>query len=149
VIEEMELIPWRPFRELARMEEEMSKLFDYFFGKRYIPARREEVWAPLADVQEKKDSFVVKVDLPEIDPKDVDISIEGRTLNIKGERKGEKEVSEEGYYFQERYVGKFQRTITLPDEVDAEKTKASYKDGVLAITIPKAKIVKAKKISIE
>lgn len=144
----MALVPWRPLRELGTLEDEMSRLFGSFFGPR-LRSTGEEMWAPLADVHEKKDSYIVKADLPEVSPKDVDISVEGRTLSIKGERKSEEETCEGEYCCHERYCGKFQRTITLADEVDAARTKASYKDGVLTITLPKSERTKAKKINVE
>lgn len=145
----MDLIPWRPMRDLTRVEDEMSNLFDYFFGRRPVLGVREGAWAPLMDIREKGDNLIARVDLPEVDPKEVDISLEGRTLSIKGERKSEKEEKEAGYCCCERYTGSFRRTVTLPEEVDAARTKASYKDGVLTITMPKSKAAKARKITIE
>lgn len=145
----MALVPWRPMRELSTLEDEMSRLFNSFFGRGLRPWRREEVWSPLLDIHETENSLIAKVDLPAVDPKDVDISVEGRTLSIKGERKAEKEEKEGDYCYYERYSGSFQRTVTLPDEVEPDKTKANYKDGVLTITMPKSEVAKAKKIKIE
>ncbi|MDI6793182.1 MAG: Hsp20/alpha crystallin family protein [bacterium] len=145
----MDLIPLRPFRELSAVEDETSRLLDYFFGRRPMLGSRERAWAPLIDVRETKDSLIAEVDLPGVDPKDVDISVEGRTLSIKGEKKVEREEKEGGYRYYERYSGSFHRTATLPDEVDPARTKAGYKDGVLTVTMPKSEVAKARKIKIE
>lgn len=145
----MDLVPWRPFRELRNLEDETARLFDYFFGRRPMLGAREGVWAPLIDVRETKDSLIAEVDLPGVNPKDVDISVEGRTLSIKGEKKVEREEKEGGYSYYERHSGSFHRTATLPDEVDPARTKAGYKDGVLTITMPKSEATKARKIKIE
>jgi HSP20 family protein len=144
------LAPWRPFREL----EEMERRFEDIFGRPFLPAvwRRIPVmemgWAPAIEVFEKEDKFVVKAELPGMKEEDIDVSVVGDTLTIKGEREAEGEVKEEDYYCCERSYGSFSRSIALPSSVDAKKIEASYDDGVLEVSLPKAPEVKAKKIAV-
>ena len=142
--------PWRPFREL----EEMQRRFEEIFGRPFLPAmwRRvpaeERGWAPAIEVFEKEDKFVVKAELPGMKEEDIDVSVVGDTMTIKGERKAETEVKEEDYYCCERSYGSFSRSIALPSTVDAKKIEASYEDGVLEVSLPKAPEVKPKKVSV-
>ena len=144
------LIPWRPFRELENIEQHFEDVFD----RSWLPAvwRRipslEMGWAPAVEVFEKEGKFVVKAELPGIKEEDMDISVVDNTLTIKGEKKTESEVKEEDYYCCECSYGSFSRSIALPSNVDAKKIAASYEDGVLGISLPKASEVKPKKISI-
>lgn len=135
-----------PFRDLARMEREMQDAFGQFF-----PAWTEQGrgWAPSVDMVEEKDEIVVKADLPGIDEKDIDITVQDGTLTIRGERKAEKEEKKEGYYYAERSYGAFVRSLPLPTGVEAERVKATFKKGVLEIHLPKAKEAKGKKIEIK
>ncbi len=144
------LIPWRPFSEL----EEMERRFQDIFGRSFLPSvwRRiptmEMGWAPAIEVFEKEDKFVVKAELPGMKEEDIDISVVGDTLTIKGERKAESEVKEEDYYCCERSFGSFSRSVAVPPNVDAKKIDASFEDGVLEIGLPKAPEVKPKKVTI-
>lgn len=142
--------PWGPFREL----EEMGRRFEEIVGRPLLPAQwrrlpaEERGWTPLIEMFEKEDTFIVKADLPGMKKEEIDISVVGDTLTIKGERKTESEVKEEDYHFCERSYGSFMRSITLPTTVDVKKIKASYEDGVLEISLPKAPEVKPKKVEI-
>ena len=144
------LIPWRPFREL----EEMERRFEDILGRPFLPSvwRRlpieERGWAPAIEVFEKEDKFVVKAELPGMKEEDIDVSVIGDTLTIKGERKAESEVKEEDYYCCERSYGSFSRSIAVPSNVDAKKIEASFEDGVLDISLPKVPEVKPKKIAV-
>jgi HSP20 family protein len=110
----------------------------------------EEVgWTPTVEMYEKGDKFVVKADLPGMKKEELDISVVGDTLTIKGERKAESEVKNEDYYRCELCYGKFSRSIALPGAVDAEKIEAKYENGVLEITLPKVEEAKPKKIEIK
>ena len=100
------------------------------------------------DVFDREDRVMVKVELPGVDKDDIDISVVGDVLTIKGERKAEEEVKHEDYYCCERYRGSFRRTVQLPADVDTEKIEASYENGVLEITLPKRAEVTPKKISV-
>jgi HSP20 family protein len=144
-----EISPWRPF-EFEKMRREMDRLWDHFFEGR--PARRsreEGEWLPSLDVSETKGDLVVKAELPGIDPKDIDISLNEGVLTIKGEKRQEKEEKEEGYHLVERSFGSFTRSIRLPREVQNEKINASYRNGVLKITLPKSEEAKKREIKIK
>jgi len=145
-----EIAPWRPFRELERMRREMDRLWDSFFEER--PRRKaEEIgeWFPSLDVSETKNDLVVKAELPGMDPKDIDISLGEGVLTIKGEKKQEKEEREENYHLIERSYGSFTRSVRLPREVQSEKISASFKNGVLKVTLPKSEEAKKKEIKIK
>lgn len=144
------LIAWRPFRDL----EEMRTRFDDMLGRPLLPAvwRRiptmEMGWAPAIDVFEKDDRFVVKAELPGMKEEDINISVVGDTLTIKGERQVESEVKDDDYYYCERSYGTFSRSLAVPFNVDTKKIEANYEDGVLEISLPKIPAVKPKKISV-
>lgn len=145
-----ELTVWRSFKELERMRREMDRLWESFFEER--PRWRVEEageWLPSLDLSETKNDFVVKAELPGIDPKDIDISLANDILTIKGEKKQEKEEKEENYHIIERSYGSFTRSIRLPREVQSDKISASYKNGVLKITLPKSEEAKKKEIKIK
>ena len=150
----MDLIQWRPGREagpwkrLRDIEDEIDSLFGRVLG-REREGTLERPWAPAVDVKETKTDVVVKAELPEVNAKDVDITVDGGVLTIKGERKTEEKKEDEGYCYSERSWGSFIRSLTLPREVDETKTKASYKDGVLTVTMPKKKEEKAKQIKVD
>jgi len=128
----------------------MDRLWDSFLeGKPARKAREEGEWLPSLDVSETKGDLVVKAELPGIDPKDIDISLNEGILIIKGEKKQEKEEKEEGYHLIERSYGSFTRLIRLPREVQNEKINAFYKNGVLKITLPKSEEAKKKEIKIK
>ncbi len=105
-------------------------------------------WSPAVEVFEKEDKYVVKAELPGVKEEDMDVSVEGETLTIKGEKKSESEVKEDDYYRCERSYGSFYRSIALPATVDAKKIEASFEDGVLEVILPKAAEVKPKKITV-
>ena len=144
-----ELTPWRPFRELTTIRDEMDKIWSRFAREwpSLEPFRGE--WAPSLDVSESKDEIIVKAELPGMDVKDIDISLSGGILIIKGEKKQEKEQKDENYHVIERSYGAFSRSIRLPQEVESEKIAAKYKDGVLRVTLPKSEKAKAKEIKIK
>jgi len=143
-----ELTTWKPFRELDKMRNEMDQVWDSFFeGK---PKFRElGKWFPSVDVSETKNDLIVKAELPGIDPKDIDISLNDGYLTIKGERKQEKEEKEENYHFIERSYGSFTRSVRLPNEVQRDKISASYKNGILKVTLPKSEEAKKKEVKIK
>lgn len=144
-----EIVPWRPFRELDRIRREVDRLWDSFFEKR--PARVEEVseWFPSLDVSETDSEYIVKVEVPGIDPKDINISLMNNLLTIKGEKKQEKEEKEENYHLLERSYGSFTRSIRIPSQIQNDHINASYKNGVLKIILPKTEEAKKKEIKIK
>jgi HSP20 family protein len=146
---EKELAPWRPFTELSTFRREMDRLWDSFFGERPLARIWEREWAPSLDLSETKDNFVVKAEVPGMDAKDINISLTGDLLTIKGEKKQEREEKEENYHLVERSYGAFSRSVRLPAEVESDKIEASYKNGILGITLPKSEKVKAKEVKIK
>lgn len=140
-----DIMRWPEVPGFGSLQKEMDRVFEEFFRRSGLPMR----WGPVVDVVENADSVTVKAELPGIDPKDVDISVSGDTLTIKGEKKEEKEEKGKSFYRVERTYGSFCRSISLPTGVEADKAKADYKDGVLSVTLPKSEKVKAKKIPIK
>jgi HSP20 family protein len=136
-----------PLRELARMERDMAEMFG-----RFLPAfpwtEREGMWMPAVDMVDEKDEVVVKADLPGLEEKDIEVTVENSTLTIRGERTEAKEEKKEDYYYAERSSGSFLRSLSLPTAVEADKVKATFKKGVLEVHLPKAKEAKGKKIAI-
>jgi HSP20 family protein len=150
-----ELTIWRPFRELTpfrefeRMRRDMDRLWESFFERGVPRADDEGEWLPSLDVAETKDEIVVKAEVPGMDPKDIDISLSDGLLTIKGEKKQEREEKEEDYHLVERSYGTFTRSVRLPKEVKRDKISASYKNGVLRVTLPKSEEAKQKEIKIK
>jgi len=140
---------WRPFDDLLKLQNEMESLFDEFSR---TPSRREVGefdWYPYVDVSENEKEMKIEADLPGMKQEDIDINIDGNVLTIKGERKKEEETKEGNYYRSERHYGSFRRSFTLPSNLDVDKSKATFKHGVLTLTIPKLEEAKGKRIEIE
>ena len=150
-----ELTTWRPFRELApfrefeRMRREMDRFWDSFFERRPAKAGEEGEFLPSIDLAEKDNELVVKCEVPGMDPKDINISLSDGVLTIRGEKKQEREEKEADYHLVERSYGSFSRSIQLPKQVQSEKISASYKNGILKITLPKSEEAKKKEIKIK
>jgi HSP20 family protein len=145
----MELVPWRPFGgELSSFRREMDSLWNRFFGETPLARTLAEEWWPTADISESKDNFIIKAELPGVDAKDVNVSISGDILTIKGEKKKEEEEKDEHHYRAERYYGSFQRSFQLPTGVQADKIEAAFDKGVLRVTLPKVEEAKKKEITI-
>lgn len=138
-----------PFRDLSDVQSEMNRLFDSFFGRSSQAGAPERVWAPAVDMYETKDELIVTAEVPGIREKDIHLAITGDMLTLKGERHWDQEVKQESYYRGERWFGKFERALPLPIPVQADKVKASYRDGVLTVTLPKAEEIKSKEIKID
>ena len=146
------LIRWEPYRDLASLRGRMDRLFDQFSSHPWGGADdglTAGLWSPPIDVYESNDNIVLKADLPEVSQNDVDISVQGNTLTIKGERKRENEVQEKDFYRMERSYGTFTRSFSLPPTVDTEKIDASFSKGVLKVTLPKREESKPKQISVK
>jgi HSP20 family protein len=141
---------WDPFVEVSDLRKRMDDIFGEFFGPTpFAMAATEAVWSPLADVHETKDGFQLQVELPGVKQEDIQVSMVGDTLTLKGERKRETEVKEDNYHRIERSYGTFQRSIVLPTVVDPNRIKATYRDGVLEIQLPKKEEAKPKEIKVE
>lgn len=141
---------WDPFVNVADLRKRMDDIFGEFFGRTpFRMATTEAMWSPRVDIHETKDSILVQVELPGVKQEDIEISIVGDTLTLKGERKRETEVKEDQYHRIERSSGSFQRSILLPSVVDPNRVKATYRDGVLEIQLPKKEEAKPKEIKVE
>ena len=143
---------WDPVRELMDVTQELEQ----WCGVRSpgVPTRRwaaEGVWAPATDIEETKEQFVVKADLPGMKQEEISISVLGNTLTISGERKSAAETKEDDGRFlrMERVCGSFQRVVELPSSVNVDQVKASYRDGLLTVTVPKREEAKPKQIQVE
>lgn len=146
----MAVTRWDPFRDLVALQERMNRLFDESLRTR---SGEEEIstgaWMPPVDIYETDSDLVLKVEVPEIDRKDIEIKLENGILNLRGQRKLQKEIKEDQYHRIERAYGVFSRSFTLPSAVDPEKVNASYKDGVLTIRIGKREETKPRTIEIK
>lgn len=147
--------PWRPFMGVT--EGDMDRMLDDFFGRRIRPwwperwfrADEMEVKPPIIDVFEEKDDIVVKAELPGMEKDNIDVNLTDHRLTIKGEKKKEDEVKEENYYRAERSYGSFLRTLDLPKDVRADKVKASFKNGILEIRMPKTEEARTKEVKVK
>lgn len=144
-----EIARWDPFRELRTFRDEMDRLFDSFLFGRWPLERAELGWAPCLDVEEEADQFVVQAELPGMRKEEIKVSVTGDTLTISGERKREAEEKGKTFHRLERSYGRFSRSVTLPGEVEVDKVKAKYENGVLTLTLPKSERAISKEIPIE
>ena len=145
----MELVPWRPFGELSSLRREMDNLWNRSLGETPLARTSTESWLPSVDISETKDNFVVKAEFPGLETKDVNVSISGDILTIKGEKKAEEEEKDEHYHRVERYSGSFQRVFQLPSRVKADNIEATFDKGVLKVTLPKVEEAKKKEIKVK
>lgn len=145
----MSIVSWSPFQE-------MDSLFSRY---RPLSSRMPSIandgesgmqfdWRPVADISESKGEYLIKAELPEVDRKDVHVSVDGGTVTIRGERKMDKEEEDATQHRVESYYGSFSRSFTLPDNVDAEKISAETKNGVLKVHLPKSKEAQPKSIEV-
>jgi HSP20 family protein len=144
------LVRWEPFRDLISLREAMDRLFEDSFvqprGGRLAPAGMETL---AVDMYETDDAIVVKSAIPGIKPENIDVSITGDVLTIRGETKAEEEVKEENYIRRERRYGAFCRSLAIPQSVVADEAQAEFEDGLLTLTLPKAEEVKPKAIKVK
>ena len=146
------LTRWEPLRDFSAMQDRMNRM-NRLFRESYSPESPEEAltttsFAPPVDIYEDEHTITLKMEVPGIDEKDIDVRIENNTLTVHGERKIEKEEKEENYRRVERQYGSFTRTFTLPQTVDSERVSANYDKGVLKISLPKKAEAKPKQIKV-
>ena len=142
----MNMQVWNPFQEFENLLERYNKSG----GKNLSNDLSFADWSPSVDVEEEEDKYVIKADLPGVNKKDIDVKLENGVISIRGEKKTEKETGKgTKRHRTERFHGTFSRSFTLPDAVMEDKVDASYKDGVLLLTIPKSEEVKPKSIDIQ
>ena len=145
-----ELRRWEPFQEMISLRDAMGRLFEESlvrpFGRSTFAFAENQL---AVDIYEDKDHLVVKAAVPGTEPDDLDISISGDVLSIKGETKTEKEVKEENYHRREFRHGVFSRSVRLPAEVDSNKAEAAYKDGILTLSFPLSEKAKPKSVAVK
>jgi len=140
---------WDPFRQLSTLRDEIDRLFES-----PLSALTEGTqpflsgWLPAVDMFEEKDEIVVKAELPGMKKEEIDISLHDGVLTLSGERKSEDHYKDAETCRSERFLGRFHRSLTLPTLVEAEKVKATYRDGILTVTLPKAEEAKPKQIEV-
>jgi HSP20 family protein len=157
----MTLVRWMPLRgmdvwtpvtdltdEILTMQHEIDRMFDRFRGGS-LDENGIMSWAPAVDISEEADRYIVRAELPGVDQKDVKITVQSNTLSIRGEKKIDGEQNGENYHHVERSYGSFSRSFALPSTVVSDKIEASYVDGILAMTIPKAEEAKPKEIEVK
>jgi HSP20 family protein len=144
---------WEPLRNLSDIQGEMNRLFETFAGRPAVGTMTSgRTWIPPVDMSETADDLVLTVEVPGISDKDVAVSITGDLLSVKGERRweqGEKENKDNTVLHVERVYGQFERMIQLPFPVQGDKVKATYRDGVLEVKLPKAEEVKPRTIKVD
>jgi len=143
------LEPWVGAREFGDIQADVNRLFDTFFGRTAQSGVPERAWAPAADIYETKGELVIKTDLPGLNEKDVQVSITGELLSLKGQRLEPEDVKPEQYFRAERWAGRVERVFQLPIPVQADKVRANYRDGVLTVTLPKVEAIQPKEIKID
>jgi len=139
---------WPTFGRLSDLRDEIDRLFESPLTELTRTSQLLSGWTPALDVFEEKDNFIVKAELPGMKKEDIEVSFQDGSLSISGERKSETQHNEAEVYRAERFFGRFQRTVTLPAAVAADKIKAAYKDGVLTVTLPKTEEAKPKQIDV-
>jgi HSP20 family protein len=137
-----------PYRELNTLQDRVNRLFHESFSEGKDNSLATSNFAPAVDVYEDEHNVTLKIDVPGIDEKDIDVRIENNTLTVHGERKFEKEEKEENFRRVERQYGSFTRSFTLPTTVDAEKVSATYDKGILKISLAKKAEAKPKQIKV-
>jgi HSP20 family protein len=142
----MALIRWEPAREVDTLQNEVNRVFDAFFGNG--PGTRVRRWVPAMDLVETGEQLVLRADLPGLTKDDVELEVKDGVLTISGERKADHEEKSEGYYRVERAFGRFSRSLTVPDGIDAEGITADFNEGVLEVRIPKPAERKPHRIAI-
>ena len=149
-----ELIPWKKREEefppaISSFRREFEDLFSRFFEGQPLPSVFSKAFSPAVDFSETEREFIVSVEIPGVDPKCLEISISGSRLTIKGEKEEEKELGGKNYHRVERSFGSFSRSFDMPCEVQEDKIRATYENGVLSLRIPKTEKAKQATMKIE
>jgi len=145
----MELVRWEPFDGLTRFQSRINELFDETFGQsRTTPTSTTGLWYPPVDILESKDSYLIRAELPGMKKENVHLEVQEGTLTLSGERKFDEPASGVEYHRVERVTGKFSRSFYLPQTIKQDSIKATFKDGVLEVHVPKADEAKPKQIAI-
>lgn len=144
------IVRWDPFKEVATLQDRMNRVFGEAWGRTHRPDEDyiSGSWMPAVDVRESKDALEISTELPGIEPKEVEVCVENGVLTLKGSRQFEKATEGETYHRVERAYGSFERSFSLPTNVDSERVQAVYRHGVLHLTLPKREEAKPRSISI-
>ena len=147
----MTLVRWDPFRNVATLHDRINRMFDEAFlrAKDFDEEVSLASWKPTVDIYDTDDAIILNVELPGVDKEKVTVDIKDNVLTLRGERSIDKEIKEENYYRRERSFGLFNRCFTLPITVNPEDIKATYKNGILTVEVPKPKEKKPKQITID
>jgi HSP20 family protein len=147
----MAIVKWDPFRDVAALQDRINRIFNESFGRsRDIDDEVSQYdWSPPVDIYETTDGVVLKIELAGINKEDVSVEIKDNVITIKGERLLDPKVKDDHYYRKERSFGKFHRSFSLADPIKSDLIKASFKDGVLTVEVPRSEKVKPKKISVD
>jgi HSP20 family protein len=143
------LVTWNPYQELSNWHRDIDDLF-----RRFFPGDNEEThqmtsWLPTMEAFERDGQYIIRADVPGVDPNEVEVMVLNDALTLKGERKRSNEVKEKDYYYSETAYGRFERRLALPKGVDADKIAAKFENGVLEISVPLPQSATAKKVPIE
>ncbi len=141
----MSLIPWRNLPAFGALPHPANRLFNELFSLGSVA----DGFHPALDVSETDDAVVVRAEVPGVDPQEIEVSVHGDMLELRGEKKQEEERKETGYYRVERSYGSFRRSLKLPAKVDAENVEAKAKDGILTLTLPKREEAKPRRIKVK
>ncbi len=146
----MAIARWNPYRDMMTVRDEMNRVFNEFFGR---GGQDEETWyagawSPPVDIYETDEALIMKAELPGFSKEDISIELKENTLIMRGERRRQDEVKEGNYHRMERVYGAFQRSFLLPTTVEQDKVKASYKDGILELHLPKVPAAQPKRIAV-
>jgi HSP20 family protein len=133
----MAIVRYNPLSELRSMQDKMNRLLDMAWTREIGEEIKEGVWHPPADIYEDDASVTLKVELPDMEQEDIEIRVEENVLTVRGERRHEEQIKKENFHRIERYFGPFQRSFSLPSDLDCNKLSATCDNGVLTITIPK------------
>lgn len=143
----MALVRLEPFREIDTLQREMNRLFDDIFTPA-VPRTNGHIFAPAAEIEETDDAIHLRLEVPGMEAKDLNVEVTAEAVSISGERKSETKTEEKGVYRSEFRYGKFQRVIPMPARIDNQKVTAEYKDGVLHLNLPKVEAEKNKVVKV-
>ncbi len=147
----MSIVRWDPFEEVGTLRRAMDRLLDEFFAapRRARGAEAGATWAPPVDLYETDGEVVVRATVPAIDPKTIDVSVTSDTITIRGEPRAGEAEKDRTYHIREIPSGAFARTLDLPAEVNGQEATATYRDGILSVTIPKSERVRPTSVKVQ
>lgn len=145
----MEIMSYDPKQSLMNLRDNINRIFDMSIPENWGEGREASQWRPSVDIYEKDNEMVVHAELPGVKKDDISLDLKENVLSIRGKRESEEEIDEDGYYRKERRFGSFQRSIPLAESIDPEQVKASFKDGVLEVRVPRSQTKEMRRISID